>query len=280
MTKLVRKQEDEQEKKPDLNEVEEQKVEERTSIAAPVVYESIRREGVTELKRSTHQLFWSGLAAGLSMAFSFITQALIAYYLPDAEWTHLISKIGYTIGFLIVILGRQQLFTENTLTVILPLLQQKNISTLLNVLRLWGIVLLANIIGSVILILMITISPVFEPIVHHHLLMIGREALQPNAIKTFWGGILAGYLIAVMVWILPAAQSARFFVILLITYVIGLKGFSHIIAGTSETLYLVFSGDASILQFLHYFFFPTLLGNIVGGVSLVAALGHAQVMAE
>lgn len=78
------------------------------------------------------------------MGFSLITEGLLHAHLPDVPWSPLISNFGYTIGFLIVVLGRQQLFTEDTLTVVLPLLGRRDGSTLMNVLRLWTVVLLAN----------------------------------------------------------------------------------------------------------------------------------------
>ena len=106
-------------------------MEERLAIGANVVYETIRREGEEELRRAVSALAWSGLAAGLSMGFSFIAEGLLVAHLPDSPWRPLLSKAGYCIGFLIVILGRQQLFTENTLTVILPLLLHKDMKTLL-----------------------------------------------------------------------------------------------------------------------------------------------------
>lgn len=95
--------------------VEQKQVEQRIAIGAHVVYETIRREGEDELHRPGAALAWSALAAGLCMGFSFIAEALLMSHLPDAPWRPLISRLGYCVGFLIVILGRQQLFTENTL---------------------------------------------------------------------------------------------------------------------------------------------------------------------
>src|SRR3954465_7151065 len=123
---------------------DQDKAEEKSSPSAHVVYEAIRKEGRHELERKTASLAWSGLAAGMSMGFSFLVQALLHHYLPDAAWAPLVINLGYAIGFLIVILGRQQLFTENTLTVILPLLLQKTVRDLVKVLRLWSVVLMAN----------------------------------------------------------------------------------------------------------------------------------------
>src|SRR5450631_757862 len=119
--------------------VEKKQVEERVAIGANVVYETIRREGEDELQRPSAALAWSGFAAGLSMGFCLVAEGALMAHLPDAPWRPLISRLGYCVGFLIVILGRQQLFTENTLAVILPLLLRKDLVTLLRVVRLWAV---------------------------------------------------------------------------------------------------------------------------------------------
>src|ERR1700722_4734957 len=127
---------------------ERKQVEERLAIGANVVYETIRREGEDELHRPAAALAWSAFAAGLSMGFSFIAEGLLMAHLPDQPWRPLVSRAGYAVGFLIVVLGRQQLFTENTLTVVLPLLIRKDLATLLRMLRLWAVVLVANLVGT------------------------------------------------------------------------------------------------------------------------------------
>lgn len=104
-------------------ESEEQEIQERTSPGGHIVYEAVRQEGLDELQRSNSALAWSGLAAGLSMGFSLVGEGILSSHLPDTPWRPLISRFGYCLGFLFVVLGRQQLFTENTLTVILPLLR-------------------------------------------------------------------------------------------------------------------------------------------------------------
>jgi formate/nitrite transporter FocA (FNT family) len=89
--------------------------------------------------------------------------------------------------------------------------------------------------------------------------------------------VFAGWLIALMVWLLPAADSARIWVIIIISYLVGLGGFPHIVAGSTETFYLVMRGEEPLAEFIVSFILPTLLGNVLGGVPLVAALAHAQV---
>jgi formate-nitrite transporter family protein len=115
---------------PDLDEREKKIAEDRAFAGANVIHEAIRKQGEEELRRTSSGLAWSGLAAGLSMGFSMVTQGLLSAHLPDVPWKPLVSKFGYSIGFLIVVLGRQQLFTENTLTPIIPLLQRRDAATL------------------------------------------------------------------------------------------------------------------------------------------------------
>ena len=266
-----------EENKPNLTPSEEKQVKERGTPRAAVVYETVREEGEFELKRSTSALAWSALAAGLSMGFSLVSEGLFRSYLPDAAWRPLVSKFGYSAGFLIVILGRQQLFTENTLTVILPLLLRKNVETFLCVLRVWAVVFVANIIGAFIFAFVISHTDIFSAEVKQVFGEIGREAMEGSWITIFLRAIFAGWMIAMMVWLLPAAESARIWVIIIMTYLVALGGYSHIIAGSVEIGYAVITGISDWSTYFSSWMIPTLLGNILGGVSLVAVLGHAQV---
>ena len=264
---------------PALAEAEQKRVEERVAPRAAVVYETIRREGEDELTRPLAALAWSGIAAGLSMGFSMVAEGLLRSHLPDAEWRPLVVKLGYSVGFLIVVLGRQQLFTENTLTAILPLLARKNLSTLGRVASLWAVVLATNLIGALVFAWVAGNTSVFGPDMQRAFTEIGRDALAVGAGNAVLRGIFAGWLIALMVWLMPTADGARVQIIIIITYVVGLAGFTHIIAGSIEVLYMVMTGAADWGTALGGYILPTLLGNILGGVSLVAVLNYAQVIA-
>ena len=213
------------------------------------------------------------------MGFSMIAEGLLMTYLPDADWRPLVSKFGYSAGFLIVILGRQQLFTENTLTPILPLLQKKTGADLMNVLRLWVIVLVANLVGALIIAWVAARSTAFDADVQAAFAEIGSKALEHGFGTILLRGIFAGWLIALMVWLLPFAETARVWVIILVTYVVGLGEFSHIIAGSVETFTLSAMDRAPWLTVIGGFIVPSLIGNILGGVTLVATLNHAQIVA-
>ncbi len=256
----------------------------QAAISAPpepvMIHDIIRQDGERELQRSIRALAWSGLGAGLSMGFSFLMLAVIRAYLPDSPWRILVSGFGYTTGFLIVVLGRQQLFTESTLTAVLPVLTQRTVASILKMLRLWGVVLLANILGTFLFAWLMSVPALFNDEVTRAFSDVGLEALKdpfwPMAIKS----MLAGWLIALMVWLLPSAGQSRLLLILIITYTVAIMHASHLIAGSVEAAYLVVMGQLSVSDYFGHFFAPTFLGNVLGGTSLVALLNHAPVREE
>ena len=103
------------------------------------------------------------------------------------------------------------------------------------------------------------------------------HALSASFGTTLLRAVFAGWLIALMVWLLPGAEGSRPFIIVVITYVVSLAGFSHIVAGSVDCLFLVETGQTTWLGFIWAFFIPTLIGNILGGVALVAVLNYGQV---
>src|ERR1044071_8199806 len=187
-------EEQKNEGQPELTEQEQEEVEWRSAPRTEGVYEAVREEGENELGRSSVTLAWDGLAAGLSMGFSLVAEGLLRAHLPDAGWRPLVAKLGYTVGFLIIVLGRHQLFTENTLTAVLPFLQRKDARTLAQVLRLWGVVLAANFVGALLFSVVLARPERFEPQVREAFAEIGREAMRPPWALTLLKGVFAGWL--------------------------------------------------------------------------------------
>jgi formate/nitrite transporter FocA (FNT family) len=144
--------------------------------------------------------------------------------------------------------------------------------------RLWGIVLTANLVGAHLFAWVLSRSSLVEPKVHETLRTIGLEAIDARFETTLLRAVFAGWLIAIMVWMLPAAKSAQFFVIVVMTWLVGAGGLAHVIAGSTDVLYLVFAGKLAWLDYFSRFLLPALLGNTVGGTLLVAGLNHAQVV--
>jgi formate/nitrite transporter FocA (FNT family) len=242
-----------------------------------VIYRAIRSDGDHALGMSNSELVWSGLAAGLSMGFSLAAEGVLRAHLPDAPWRLLIAKLGYTVGFLIVILGRQQLFTEQTLTAMLSLFSvDRREGTFGNVARLWAIVLAANLVGAALFAAAAAWMPAFTPEVRTAFSHIGHEALDPGFTSNLVRGVYAGFLIATMVWLLPGSGESRMWIVIVIAWVVGIASLTHVVAGASETLYVVFRGERAFSDFLLNFLLPAFIGNSIGGVALVAAFAHAQ----
>ncbi|OZI61769.1 formate/nitrite transporter family protein [Bordetella genomosp. 11] len=265
---------------PHLSTDEQGQAAQHSTPPALVIHEVVREEGEAALQRPVGALAWSALAAGLSMGFSFLVQAVLAAGMPDTSWRHLVAGLGYCTGFVIVILGRQQLFTESTLTVVLPVLMHRDARTLLAALRLWTVVLAVNVAGTIAFAALLLVPGVFQAEVVHSLGTLAMQAMPDAFWPTVLRAVFAGWLIALMVWLLPSARAARLLTILFISYIVGISHLSHIIAGSVEAAYAVFTHQASASDFLVRFFAPTLLGNIIGGVSLVAMINHAAVASE
>ncbi|CAH2604186.1 Formate/nitrite transporter family protein [Rhodovastum atsumiense] len=265
---------------PHLDEQQQRQAAERAPPGPLVIHEIVREQGEIELARSFAGLAWSGLAAGLSIGFSMVAQAHLQAALPEAPWQRLVAGFGYSIGFLIVILGRQQLFTETTLTALIPALTRPSLGMALGTLRVWGIVLAANLVGTMLFATMAAIPGVFAPDATAAMAALSAETMR----HPFWQVVVragsAGWLIGLMVWLLPAAGTARPIIIILLTYVIAVCQFPHIIAGSVEAAFGVAAGHAGVGDYLLRFLLPTFLGNAFGGTALAALLNHAPVAGE
>lgn len=263
-----------------ITEQEIEDIEARSAPRTPVIYEIVRRLGDEEMSRPLISLWWSGIAAGMSISFSLLAQAILQTHLPDAPWRPLVSSAGYTVGFIMAVLSRQQLFTENTVTGLLPLMAEWSFDNFLKISRLWGSVLVANLVGTLVAALFCTWNPTLLPELYPTMLEISRHLLGHGWFAMFLGAITAGFLMAAMVWMIPMAAAAQFQVIGLMTYLIAAGGFMHIVAGSMEGFLLVLHGDASAWWMVGGFVLPVLAGNIVGGTALFGLIAYAQVMKE
>lgn len=263
-----------------VSEREIEDIEERSSPRTPVIYEIVRRLGEEEMARPIASLWWSGVAAGLSISFSLVTEAVLQAYLPAAPWRPLVVSLGYCVGFIIVVLARQQLFTEITITAVLPLFATFTSRNVRKLTRLWSIVLIANFAGTMVAALFYTYVPVVSPALHNAMLEVSRGLLGQSVLETFVKGIPAGFLIAAMVWLIPSSDAAQFHVISITTYVIAAAGFMHIIAGSVEAFFLALNGAAGWDFVFGGFIVPVLFGNIIGGTALFGLISYGQVMHE
>jgi len=277
---MAKNEKDEPQAHDEGQEGEAKKISEARRLRAAILYEVIRIEGEGELARSASALWWSGLAAGLSIGLSVLSQALLATHLPEASWNPIVERMGYAVGFIVVIMARQQLFTENTLTAVLPVISAWQLHWLWVMLRLWAIVLAANLVGAFIFAIAIAHMGMLPADVAEQVRVISVHLMENSATEMFVKGIAAGWLIAALVWMLPSAENAEFFLIGLMTYLIALGGFTHVIAGSVEAFYLWVTQSATTFDVFFKFLLPTLAGNVVGGTVLFGLLSYAQVRDE
>ncbi|MEX5384443.1 formate/nitrite transporter family protein [Cronobacter muytjensii] len=251
--------------------------EEALPSRAMAIHEHIRQDGEKEMERDAMALFWSAIAAGLSMGASLLAKGIFHVHLEGIPGGFLLENLGYTFGFIIVIMARQQLFTENTVTAVLPVMHNPTTTNVMLLLRLWGVVLLGNIVGTGLAALAFEFMPIFDEATRDAFVKIGMEVMHNTPGEMFANAIISGWIIATMVWMFPSAGAAKIVVIILMTWLIALGNTTHIVVGTVEILYLVFNGTIHWSEFFWPFALPTLAGNIIGGTFIFALLSHAQI---
>lgn len=266
---------------PNFNRAAEERIEASRPLSADQAFEVLRREGEGELRRPLASLAWSGFAAGLAMGFSVIAEAaMLARLPPDSPQSALIADFGYTIGFLIVVLGRLQLFTEQTLTPVLPICYAPTEERLRCLARLWGTVLAANLAGATVFALFMMNTPAIGPEMKDAVLALGRHAAHGGFFATAAQGVGAGFLVAALVWMLANGGGSGALTTVLVTYVIALAGFAHVIAGSVEMMALVSAGRIGLIEAVFGFILPALIGNMIGGTVLFAFIAYGQIRRE
>lgn len=251
-----------------------------TRASAEEIHENVLVDARKELRRPLAALGWSGLGAGLTIAFSSLGGAFLASLAPP-HLAHAARAAAYPLGFLFVVLARAQLFTENTLEPVLPMLEDPSAETVRKVLRLWGIVLVSNLAGSALIALAIARTDLLSTPVYSALLAHARETTSGGFGRVFYLAIFAGWLVALMAWLVAAthATGAQITIVWLTTAPISALGFRHSIAGSVDAFARVWAGDAPLGQIAGGFLAPAIVGNVIGGVALVALLNHGQVVA-
>lgn len=263
-----------------LSPEDRESAEKRSRLRPPVVYEIVSREGEEEMRRPLASLWWSGIAAGLGITASLLAEGLLHHYLPDTPYRPIFENFGYCVGFLLVIIGRLQLFTENTITVVLPLLARFNLERLWIVARLWLVVFLANMAGTLATAIVTFYAATVHPEHMPALLDVSRHFADNSPLEALVYGVPAGFFIASIVWMLPSAEGSQFLIIVAFTYLIALGDFTHVVAGSAEVFLLQLNGELGIFDGVFGLILPVFAGNIIGGTCLFALLAYGQVHEE
>lgn len=246
--------------------------------SAPQILDSVSKTARDELARSSRALAFSGLAGGLTMGLTGLGVAAVQAMIGTGPGKNLVAMLFYPVGFIAVIIGRAQLFTENTLYPVVLILDERD--HVLNTLRLWGVVFASNVVGAALFALLACRTGALEPKIVDALSKLGVDMAAQTASSAFWSGVIGGWLIALLAWLVSASHwtIGQVAIVWLLSFVVGIGHFSHCIASSGEILSSVVSGNLPLARFF-YWLFPATAGNIVGGVCIVALLNWGQVKA-
>lgn len=260
---------------------ERRDAQDRSGPESLVLYQAMVLKGERELARPTMSLFWSGFVAGLAISVSLIAEGALHQRLPlDAQWRLLVTGFGYSVGFLIVILGRLQLFTEHTVVAVLPAVAVPSLNNLQQLGRLWTVVFVANQLGALVAAISFGYFGITSPELTTAMVEVSEHLLHRSFMETLLLGVPAGFIIGTVAWLIVASKSGHFWLITLLTYVIAIGGFSHVIASAVGAYLLALTGHAPPLWPIGGFVLPALIGNIIGGSGLFALLAFAQIREE
>lgn len=250
-----------------------------TRRSADQIFTIVEKNARAELERTTRALAFSGLAGGLTMGLTGLGVATARAQLGPGALTDFISLLFYPLGFVAVIIGRAQLFTENTLYPVALILSERK--HLLNTLRLWTVVFITNMIGAALFAALAVKTGSLRPDIADKLVTLGQNAVAGEFAHIFWSGVIGGWIIALMAWIVSASHwtIGQIAIVYLLTVVVGMGHFAHCIASSGEILSSVWSGLTSPSTFLWWLTAAT-LGNVTGGVVFVTLLNFGQVNDE
>lgn len=252
-------------------------------LTAPQIFDAAKENARGEVRRSWRTLAFSGLAGGLVMGLTGLSVAAVRGTLGDGSWQQFISYLFYPTGFIAVIIGRAQLFTENTLYPVLLILDERRQRRRYTVetLRLWAVVFASNVLGALLFAVLVMRTRSLPAEISAQLVRLGHQAAGGTAAHFFWSGVIGGWLIALVAWVVTASHwtIGQLAMIWLLTFIVGIGHLSHCIASSGEILSAVVGSDLSSGTYLHWLLFAT-LGNIAGGVVMVSVLNYGQVRLE
>jgi formate/nitrite transporter FocA (FNT family) len=193
-----------------LTEQELEKVEEHSPPASKVVHAAVSKQGDDELDRPASSLFWSAVAAGIAIMASLFLSGALHHYMPATPWREAVTALGYPAGFLIVVLGRMQLFTEQTVVAILPLARETTARNLGRVARLWVLVFLGNVLGTAAATALATFGHIQPDEVLAGMVAVSSKLQQHTPLQTLMLAIPAGFIMASVAWIRSADKQVGF----------------------------------------------------------------------
>ncbi len=245
--------------------------------SAEEIYDQVAKNARQELKRPSLALALSGFGGGIFMGLSALGPAIVLSILGTASGAQIISRMFYPMGFIVVMIGRSQLFTENTLYPVALVLREKR--ELWNTLRLWSVVLPSNVLGALTFASLCALTPALSSHMSQAIAQLGLDALGKTTPEIFWSGVMAGWIIATAAWLVSGSHSITGSVMLIwmLTFIVALANLAHCIATSCEILTAVLMHQAAWSGYLHWLALAA-AGNICGGVLMVTILQYGQVI--
>ena len=245
-------------------------------LTAHEIFESAVQHAKEEILRPWTALFFSGIAGGLTMGLTGLSTGLVTSILGPGNVTSLIAATVYPIGFLAVVIGRAQLFTENTLYPVVLILSERKY--LLDTFKLWVVVYGGNWIGSAMFAVLVVKTGALQLSARDTLVQLGVRAVDHPFAAVFWSGVVAGWLLALVAWLVTGSHwtTGQAVMTWAMTFVLGLGHFAHCVANSGEILSAVFVGNIAAVDYFNWLAAAT-LGNIFGGVFMVSLLNYGQV---
>ena len=243
------------------------------------IYEQVSRNAKQELARPNLALAVSGIVGGLTMGLTGLSVSIVVALLGTGHIARFVATLFYPMGFMAVILGRGQLFTENTLYPVALMLAERR--HFWSTVRLWSIVFPCNVVGALLFALLAVRTGALRPEYVTSLAQLGMDAVNASAGHIYWSGVVGGWIIAMVAWMVSGSHSitGSFMVIWSLTFIVGLGHFAHCIATSGEILATVLHGQLAGMRYLAWLL-PATLGNITGGVLLVTLLEYGQAKLE
>lgn len=237
-----------------------------------------------DLERPVCAQLLSGLSAGLDLGFGPLTMAVVITLtrgrLPEPV-TELLVANTYALGFILVVMGGSMLFTEQTTSAVQPVLARR--ASIGALLRVWGLVLLANLVGATLFAAVAAhLGPALGIVEPYAFGEMARKMVEHSWSVMLLSAIAAGWLMGMLVWLVAGARDtvSQIFFVWLTTFTIGILGLHHSIAGTLEVLMGVFAGEGATMGDYGRFILWSVLGNLVGGSLFVAGLKYAHIRSD
>jgi len=244
----------------------------RDRFGTDEVFQRIIAAADEEIDTGTRELFFSSLAAGFAITLTFLIYSSMTAKTDNP----VLAAMLYPIGFIYIILGGYQLYTENTLPPVALVLER--LASLPALLRTWVVVAIGNFAGGLFGALILAYTGVFSPEAAAVAVDISRKGVETGFWDLFFKAGFAGLIVAGVVWLDFAARDtvSRFFLVYIAFLLIPLADLFHVVVSFTELMYLVFLGEAALLPGLVGFVLPVLLGNTIGGVVLVTLVNYFQ----